>query len=212
MTEIEIPVHSFIEKFKATEGALSVCESIAIYNIAKQAPEGLFAEYGTFRGKSAMSALLGLPKGVFRLYEPEFDVSIKTDDVSQTLRSFESKVHAIHYLPNYSIESISLYSDYSYVFIDSGSHQDGLPMQEVKLLEDRIVQGGIIAFHDFRSQFVEVEQAYNYLLGTGKYEEIKIYWNAIVNYVRENDLEKGNNSWHHTEMDFPCFIGAVRRK
>lgn len=85
-------------------------------------------------------------------------------------------------------------------------------MKEVLALEDRMVEGGIIAFHDFRAQFLQVNEAYDYLLGTGKYEEIKIDWNEIVSYVNENELEVGNISWHHQELQNPCFVGALRRK
>lgn len=203
----------FWEVFKKTNGALSCCEAIAIIKISEEAPEGLFLECGTHKGKSALAACEGLQNGTFYLLDPIFEDKSIEDEVIDTVGDFADWGNIELILDSsYSTDFISKHNNYCYVFVDSGSHQDGLPMMEVKLLEDRVVQGGIIAFHDFRSQFVEVEQAYNYLLGTGKYEEIKIDWDAIVNYARENDLEKGNNSWHHNELDFPCFVGALKRK
>jgi predicted O-methyltransferase YrrM len=205
-----LPSKEFIDKFKATPGALSVCESIAIMNIAAQAPESSYLELGTYRGKSALSALVTLKNGSFDLVEPEFiDENIRHDVMTTIGKTNNVNVNLI---PDYSTNIIELYNHLCYVFVDSGSHQDGLPMQEVKLLEDRVVQGGIIAFHDFLSQFREVHEAYYYLVETGKYEEIPINWQEIVEYVKENDLEKGNDSWHHTEMEFPCFVGALKRK
>jgi hypothetical protein len=87
-------------------------------------------------------------------------------------------------------------------------------MQEAKLLENRIVQGGIIAFHDYKNQFTEVEIAYDYLLSTGKYEPIGINWQEIFDYVKEHNLEEGNNSWHlYPELPHPPnFVGALKRK
>ena len=104
------------------------------------------------------------------------------------------------------------FNNISYCFVDSGSHQDGLPMQEVKLLEDKMVQGGIICFHDWDSQFREVKEASDYLVSTGKYDYISIQWNEIIEYVNANNLEEGNISWHHNELKNPQFVGAVRRK
>jgi hypothetical protein len=118
----------------------------------------------------------------------------------------------IPFIPKYSTEVIGWYEELAYVMVDSGSHGDGLPMQEVKMLEDRIISGGVILFHDFRSQFSEVEQAYDYLLSTGKYEEIIIDWNPINQYVIEKNLEEGNQTWHHTELESPNFLGALKRK
>ncbi len=207
-----LPPKEFWPVFKNTEGALSCCEAIAIMNIAAQAPNGLFSEYGTYKGKSALSALCGLPEGIFYLYEPDFDTGkIDKDLVAETLKPFSNRINHLWLSSEYSIDAIPQYDDYSYVFIDSGSHQDGLPMQEVKLLEDRMIPGGIIAFHDWNSQFKEVKEASDYLVSTEKYEYIEIGWAEIINYVRDNDLENGNQSWHHTEMDFPCFVGAVKR-
>jgi len=200
MTEIELPTASFIEKFKQTEGALSVCESIAIFNLAKQSPKGQYLELGVFKGKSAMSALLGLPSGGhFDLVEPEFENDDFLDEALDAIEWDDYGIH-VHPIVGYSTDIIDEYDNLCYVMVDSGSHQDGLPLKEVKLLEDRMVQGGIIVFHDWDSQFVEVKQASDYLVSTGKYEYIPIPWHLIVKHVQENNLEKGNKSWHHPEL------------
>lgn len=223
------PTKEFLEVFKSTNGALSVTESIAIMNLTAQLNpriyldldvnisyplKSLWLELGTHEGKSSMSALYG-NKHVdeFLLVDPEFNKSINIKTIADTFNKVIKKQMKFVFVEDYSTVVLSTTNyKFSYCFVDSGSHQDGLPMQEVKLLEDRMVQGGIIAFHDFRSQFVEVEEAYNYLLGTGKYEEIIIDWREITDYVDENNLEEGNQSWHHTELKNPCFVGAVKRK
>ena len=211
------PTKEFWEVFKNTDGALSCAEAVAIMNLAALAPQGTYIELGTHKGKSAMAACGGLPDGKFYLVDPIYKDKNIFDEVNATLQKQDKAVNHI-LLNNISTEviwqllEVNNISGYAYVFVDSGSHQDGLPMQEVKLLEDRMVQGGIIAFHDYQSQFVEVEQAYNYLVGTGKYTPIHINWNEINAYVDENNIEEGNRSWHHQEMKNPNFVGAVKRK
>lgn len=207
---MKYPSIEFFEKFKKVNGALSVCESIAIYNLALQAPEGLYLELGSHKGKSGMSATLGLKDGLFYLVDPIFEDTELAREVSERVQGVGNL--GVVMVAKYSTDVIEKHNDISYVFLDSGSHQDGLPMREVKMLEDRVKVGGILAFHDYRSQFIEVHEAYDYLLSTGKYEEVFIDWPSIVSFVGENNLEKGNSSWHHQELDFPCFVGALKRK
>lgn len=210
---IEIPAHSFIDKFKETPGALSVTESIAIFNVAKQAPQGVYLELGSHKGKSGMSALLALADGMFAAVDPIFEESKVLIQTANTLAEFADDSVDIHMIVGLSENVIPRYDNLSFVFLDTGSHGDGLPMREVKLLEDRIIQGGVLCFHDYKNQFVEVEGAYNYLLSTGKYEAIEIDWPSIINYVRDNNLEDGNNSWHiYEENPYPNFVGALKRK
>lgn len=206
------PTPEFWKIFKETNGALSVTESICIINIASQAPMGIAMECGVYKGKSLISSIYGLNYDrIFVLVEPEFSDMEWWDEVEMLANSINGETHSFICEAGYSTDVITKYADYGWVFVDSGSHQDGLPMQEVKLLEDRMVEGGIIAFHDWDSQFVEVKQASDYLVSTGKYEYIPINWQEIIDYVNQNNLEEGNQSWHHTEIKNPCFVGAVRR-
>jgi hypothetical protein len=210
---MKLPNQSFWKLFKDTHGALSTTESIAIFNIAHQAPEGIYLELGTFRGKSAMSAASGFKKGVFHLVDPIFADPKTARTVEGIVRDVSDKQVKAITVNAYSTDVIPRYNNLSYVFVDSGCHNNGLPMQEVKLLENRIVKDGIIAFHDYGNEFTEVADAYDYLLGTGKYEAIVINWDQIFDYVRENNLELNNNSWHQRgSEEFPKFVGALRRK
>lgn len=206
-----LPSKEFIELFKKTPGALSVSEAICIINIASNAPSGNFIELGTNRGKSAYSASYSLPDGTFYLVEPEFVNKEWEQSVLDLIATHKKNVKIIP-LADYSFNVIEKYAPYSYVFWDSGEHAGEVLQQELKQLEDAVIGGGIIVMHDFDSQFVGVRKSYDYLISTGKYEEIKINWDEIKKYVGENNLEQDNNSWHHQELDFPCFVGAVKRK
>lgn len=211
---IEIPTASEIEGVKKISGALSVSESIAIFNVSKQSPKGVYLELGSHKGKSGASALLGLTDGQFIAVDPIFEESKILLEVANTLTKFADDSVDIQMTIGLSENVIPKHDNLAYVFLDTGSHGDGLPMREVQLLEDKIKQGGILCFHDYKNQFVEVEAAYNYLLSTGKYEVVPIDWPAILKYVTENNLEEGNNSWHqYPDLGHPPnFVGALRRK
>lgn len=208
------PSKEFIELFKKTPGALSVTEAIALYNIHKSNGGYSVLELGTHKGKSSLvfACDMDYKKYVLHLVEPEFKDREWSRWVADNIRAINPMLR-MYMIDDYSTNVIPTQTgDFHFVFVDSGSHQDGLPMEEAKLLEDRIVPGGVIAWHDFDSQFKEVREAYNYLLSTGKYEEMPINWQEIVDYVNAENLEEGNESWHHAELRNPCFVGALKRK
>jgi hypothetical protein len=218
-----IPDKKFWEVFKETPGALSSAEALAIMSVAALSPSGMWLEMGTHKGKSAMAAACGARfPTTFCLLEPEFKdknwESATYYAIEKALIVCEKDYVGVYPFPDYSTDFLVrtdvLNTFYAYVFVDTGSHGDGLPMREAKLLEDKIVPHGIICFHDYRNQFVEVEQAFEYLISTGKYEKIDIEWNEIFDYVKENNLEDGNNSWHlYPELPHPPnFVGALKRK
>lgn len=105
----------------------------------------------------------------------------------------------------------SLHGNFAWAFIDSDQHQEELVMAEVKILEDGMVKGGFIVAHDYGNQFIAPKVALDYLVSTGKFEAVNIPWETIKRHVSERGLEKGNNSWHMTGVEMPCFVGAVRR-
>lgn len=231
-----IPTKEFLDIFRNTDGALSVTESIAIMNIAAQVnPCGKYIELGTHKGKSTFASVYGFMESTdyytlwdkeweekrqppraagITLVDIEFGASINSDEVYDKLKKLGSGLTINRsILP--SVEAIVelCLNGYDWVFVDTGNHGDGLPMQEVKLLEDRIKEKGIIVFHDYKNQFTEVEAAYNYLVSTGKFESIEIEWQPIFDYVKENNLEEGNQSWHlYPELPHPPnFVGALKR-
>lgn len=203
---MHIPDFSFWSIFKKTEGAFSVTEAVALYNICLEAPKGDYLELGSYKLKSASVAAIALQDGDFYLVDPLF----KDDNFCEGVMKNKMFRTNMILVGDVSLNEIPRHDSLAYVMIDSADH-DELVLEEVKQIEDRVMQNGIVAMHDIDSQFKCVRQAYDYLLSTGKYIPIPIDWSSIINYVRENDLEKGNNSWHHTEMDFPCFVGAVKR-
>lgn len=203
----------FWEHFKKTPGALSCTEAIAIAGLASKCKEGVYLELGTHKGKSAMAACCGLKHGRFYLVDPIFsDPEIeKNVFLDVELISAKSNV-SLSLIPKESTDVIETMDGYSYVMVDSGSHGDGLPMTEAKMLEDRMIPGGIIVFHDFGNQFREPKEAAEYLVSTGKYVWVDIDLDAIREYVSKNDLEKGNNSWHiYEDHPMPGFVGAVKK-
>lgn len=207
-----IPPKELIELFKSTNGAFSVTEMFALYNIILDAPKGVYCELGVAHGKSALIMVAAMSGSEIVLVEPDFsDEKRLAEVVSVIQKATDKKLHCLP-IAGYSTDVLPGFKEVAYIMVDSGSHQDGLPLAEVKLLEDKLVSGGIIAFHDMNSQFKEVREAYQYLISTGKYSEIEINWQEIIEAVNENNWEESNQSWHHNELKNPCFLGALRRK
>lgn len=206
------PPKELIELFKKTNGAFSVTEMFALYNIVLDAPRGVYGELGVAYGKSAIVMVAAMRGNEIVLVEPEFSDENRRKEVIDLISGVTDR--KLYCLPvaGYSTDVLPDMGMFAYVMVDSGSHQDGLPMAEVKMLEDKMLPGGIIAFHDYLSQFHEVSEAYQYLLSTGKYEEVPIPWQQIVEMVNAENLEEGNVSWHHNELKNPCFLGALKRK
>lgn len=237
------PTKEQLELFKSTPGAISVCEMVAIINVAAQAQVGTCAEMGSHRGKSGIAATIGLshrdiPATTLHMVDPLYDMTnleawahadqkhpdnawqgAKADGfkegILETIKASTAKFRLAKLHGDYSISAIhhlfAEYGPFSYVFIDSDQHQYELVHAECELLKDKMVMGGIIAFHDLFSQFSGVEQAYRELISTGKYEEVPIDWESIKAWVKDNGGEAGNSSWHHTDKEFPCFFGALCR-
>jgi len=205
------PTPEFWKVFKETNGALSCSESLFIIQAAALAPEGNYLECGVAFGKSAMSAAYSLKNGMFALCDTHFEDEEIAENVVRKVEMFANKKNIIRYTSELSTNRIQLIDNYSYVMLDTGDH-DQVVIDEVNLIKNRMVKGGVIVMHDLDSQFLRVREGYDYLLSTGNYEEIKPNWEEINNYVNENNLEEGNISWHHNELMNPNFVGALRRK
>lgn len=208
------PDKKFWDVFRNTDGALSCAEALAIIQVAALAPSGVYVEAGTHKGKSALAACFGLQSGKFYLIDPIFEDNDVCKGLADTFFAYPS-THIEKVLEaDISINVLNKFGNdtLAYCMLDSGDH-DQVVIDEVKLVEDKMVKGGIVAFHDLASQFIKVQQAYDHLVGTGKYEPVNINWNEIVAYCESENLEDGTNkSWHHNELKHPQFFGALRRK
>lgn len=111
---------------------------------------------------------------------------------------------------DYSTNAIPKYGPYAWAFIDSDDHAESLIREELALLKDRMVIGGIIGFHDF-GNYPAVERVMREFLSNGCYEEVPIDWGAIREYVEANNLERGNDSWHCPQEALPCHVAAIKR-
>jgi hypothetical protein len=114
---------------------------------------------------------------------------------------------------DYSLHAVpQIEGPISYCLIDSNEHTYELCRDECALLKDKMAIGGLLVFHDFMSQFLGVEQAYREMLQGGMYHEVGIDWQTIIQFVKDSGFkEEENVSWHHREMEFPCFLGALIR-
>ncbi len=206
------PDSNFWKVFKETPGAFSCAEAMALIQIAALSPEGVFAEFGTHKGKSTLASIYGKRPSAILLNDLIFEDDDIVREVADTIRKIDKSIT----LRFYECESVNVIPQhkYAYAFLDTGDHGEDLVQSEKVLLEDAIISGGILAFHDLDNQFTAVRRCYDQLLQTGKYEEININWQEIFDYVKENNLEEGNNSWHvYPDLPHPPnFVGALIRK
>jgi len=213
------PTKEFWEVFRNTNGALSCCESLFIMQAAALAPKGIYIECGVAYGKSAISALQILKEYEnekddvqFILVDPLFEDIEVVKSVEKSVCSVTDKLIPRCYEGAYSTEIISQHEKYSYAMLDSGDHEQTI-IDEFHLIKDKMVSGGVIVLHDLDSQFIRVREVYGMFLATGNYEEVKPNWDEIELYEEEQNLEDGTNqSWHHSELKHPKFIGALKRK
>lgn len=213
---INYPSKEIIKQFQDTLGAMSVAEGVALYNICLQAPAGYWVELGSHKGKSStmIASAMSSKCGTLHLVEPEF---INYEWELSVRNIIGSLLHIQSFITDgrYSTSTLpSITDDLAFLFVDSGDHGEEIVQSEKPLYQDKMIKGGIVAFHDFGSQFTAVERCYEQLVSTGDYERIYINWQEIFDYVAEHNLEKGNNSWHqYPELPHPPnFVGALRRK
>lgn len=212
---IKYPPTEIIEQFKKTPGAMSVAEGIALYNICLQAPEGEWMELGSHKGKSTtMIAAAITEKSILHLVEPEFENEDWRKEVINNVGALED-ISIIIAHADYSTNVLPKQTTpLSFLFVDSGNHGEEIVQSEKPLYENKIVSGGIVAFHDLNSQFTAVTRCYEQLIASGNYEPIEIDWVEIFQFVNDNEAEKNNDSWHiYNDLPHPPnFIGALRRK
>jgi len=214
---ISYPTNELIKKFTSTIGAMSVVEGVALYNICLQAPDyGNWIELGSHKGRSSTIIASCINEKIsLNLVEPEFSNIEWANEVSNNLNWF-NKNRNIKFWANYSTEILTEFSEISFLFVDSGNHGEEIVQSEKPLYQNKIISGGIIAFHDYgeKSQFTAVGKAYEELVDTGLYVPISINWDEIFDYVAKNKLEDLDNSWHlYPELPHPPnFVGALRRK
>lgn len=143
------------------------------------------------------------------IYEPDFKykvqerILIASEHLITPYLIGESALKAI---PKYARPGVA------FAFCDADNNQKWLVDGIVNELADKMVSGGIIAHHDWNSQFIAPTEAQERLLATEMFTRVQIPWDEIQRAVDANGGEhEGNESWHHRETARPMFVGAIRR-
>lgn len=238
---IEIPSPEIIDLFKTTPGAISLHEFFAIKWLVGLSPfGGTHIDIGTNAGKAAIAQAAGLPRGseincvdtVFDLsndeawkdnhqqpdrnttgwswiYEKDFKQRVIDRIETASNRGISVLLHgesALTAIPRIGAGRIG------FAFSDADSANKWLVDGIATALAPNMVKGGIIAWHDWNSQFAPPKEASDHLISTGEFEQVSIPWDEIKEAVDSIGGEHvGNDSWHHRETARPMFVGAVRR-
>jgi len=213
--------------------------NLIIENMGNINPEETFVDIGSHAGKSSLIALTALSflkkEGSFIMVDPAYD---PISPFRKTSPAFADEYYCSHIfykvrkflnsniqlcmlgLPSEKFCEEKRYEDLkfgsminplSYVFIDSGEHSEESLKPEIEWVNKHLCVGGIVVFHDFGNQYTAPVYAAEKMILSGQYEPIAINWEEIISYVKENDLEKGNDSWHMVGNPHPNFIGALKR-
>lgn len=227
-----------VQHFKTIPGAISVTEAIALYhiiitNLSCSDTLRRFVDLGSHAGKSSLIALTALNDlgvvGEFQMVDPAFDVNDKfregwkyfsekdyIEKIRNSVKRFiiNPSIYVNLYVLFYGMTSEEFCHREEpvwYVFIDTGEHSAESLAPEVAWVERNLMPGGIVVFHDYMNQYTAPKEAADRMIESKKFELIPIDWAPIIEYVKENNLEEGNNSWHMLGNPNPNFIGALRR-
>lgn len=239
---MKFPSEKFFKEFKSTNGALSCCESIAISWLASQAPKGTYIDIGANAGKDAMSFAEGLSRlkenATLHMIDVVYDLknthaweqsSFKSpdntgwnwiykstflNDVRERILSVSNGFVTANLIGEASLDCLPglCENGVAMVFHDADHTVYDLIKGNCDIVKDKIIPGGIFAVHDYLNQYVAPDQILCELVASGDFEYIQIPWDEIIEFVREYVKEEGNISWHAPEEEFPCFVGAVKRK
>lgn len=219
-----------LTSFKQTPGAVSVTEAIGLTQVIADYPPiqgGVFVDLGSNAGKSSMIAAAAFSNigsnGTFYLVDPLYGDDVRwhqwayaankqvfLTSMYKRLTTFSSLQFTL--APMESTTFLTKFAERNfridYCFVDSGDHGPELLNKEIDLLLPLLNDNALLIFHDYGNQFIAVSSAYAQLLEKG-YRKVEIDWEPIKQFVKDDSLEKGNDSWHCLNVECPNFIGAL---
>lgn len=146
------------------EGWLTPTEGEVLFNLAKNVPRGSVVEIGSWKGKSTFYLACGiLQRGEGFIYSIDhhtgsFEHRNRTDQPINTLNEFCENMrthnvgHVIRTLVMNSIDaSKQIHDEIGLIFVD-GSHDYGSVRSDFETWWPKLMEGGIIAFHDSLSK------------------------------------------------------------
>lgn len=225
------------QEAKKIPGAISMTEAVGIYDTITMYLEnyhGIAVDLGSHAGKSSIIAAKALADvgyaGTMFLVDLVYDLD--NPAWSQTIQGSSAKMPWAHchkkdfkgkikkaigrYLEVElkglsSLQFLAERRPISYAFIDVDDHQPELVFEEIHKIENLVVPGGLVVFHDFKNQYTAPAEAHLCLIKTSKYENIAIDWDSARAYAKKYQLEIGNDSWHMPGQEYPAFVGCARR-
>ena len=229
-----------IDHFKKIPGAISVYEAVGLYLTIINECKIKFtygADLGSYAGKSSCVGSAALSEinacTHFCLVDPlygdkdnpytwrhtrggnprswHFDQPNANEIILADASKFSKLTHSLAGVP--SVEFLESCPPLGYIFIDTDDHGPETIAEELAFIKNKLLPGGIIAFHDYGNQYSAPLLAAEKLVASGEYEQLEIDWPRINQLGDEYGGEEGNNSWQvYAEIPKTNFLGCVRRR
>lgn len=230
-----------IASFKKRMGAISVTEALGIYqaiNSHFMGDRGCILETGGHAGKSSIAIARACRDagivGPYFILDPLYDIENASwdqtvqkskDNIPWDYTKEENFVTETTELVKFhagDMINVALIGKTSYdflprfdhkisvMFVDSDIHTKDQCVKEVELAKHLLKKDALVIFHDY-GNFSGPVNAARELVSTGEFESFFIGWTEIIQFVKEHDLEKGNNSWHQTHEETPNYLGVIRK-
>lgn len=154
---------TLLKRINEINGLLSNNEAILLYNLARKAKNGVIIEIGSYKGKSTICLGYGTKDGhrvkVYTIDPHTGDLSYHEWELeknsSPTIREFQKNISRNkeikeYIYPLYTTSELAIpgvTTKVDLIFVD-GDHRYESVLKDFKLWNEKLNEGGIIAFHD----------------------------------------------------------------
>lgn len=179
-----VSIHELLAIIEHTEGWLSPHEQVALLHLPSMVDHlnGDIVEIGSYKGKSTIALALGSSL-MSKKKRPIYAIDPFLDYYYPSFQ-FNINYHRLQYF----IIPIKQFSTQAYddcpksiaaLFID-GDHEYSSVKHDITHYVSRVVNGGLILFHDYTEQFPGVIKAVNELCNNSEYNIVLTYDHLII--------------------------------
>ncbi|MFH1308286.1 MAG: class I SAM-dependent methyltransferase [archaeon] len=161
------------------EGWLNNNEAELLFNLAKNVKNGVIVEIGSYKGKSALALGRGAKVKVYTVDCDKSNLKELNDNIKK------AKLKNIISISKYSKEAAESFNDkIGMLFID-GNHSYESISEDFLSWKDKVISGGIIAFHDVHYSWNDVTKFVREIIFRRDLADFEIFETIV--YCRRKD-------------------------